>query len=109
MALNIDNGAYTNHNVLGCAKYPIQSGADKASVQAIFRREGSEQRVGHGLRYNDEPDRNAGNRIADQPSQVVVGKPLRKDKDILDISTRGAGGRDQRPQPCPNGWLVFLV
>lgn len=100
---------YTNHDVLGCAEQPVQSGADEASVQAIFGGKGGQQRVGHGLRYDDEADRDTGDGVADQPMDVVAGKPLREDQNVPDVFERGAPGGNPRPQPLADGRLAFGV
>jgi len=55
-AVRYSECTYTNGDILGCCKRPIENKADERCVQPVLRGELGEQRIRHALGHDDETD-----------------------------------------------------
>ncbi|EGX95530.1 hypothetical protein CCM_00184 [Cordyceps militaris CM01] len=83
--------SYTNGDVLGGGKEPVNQDTHEGRVETIFDGELGKQGVGHTLRDDDGADgdacdflvRRTSNKVTNKPSDVVFANPLDKGKQVV--------------------------
>jgi hypothetical protein len=119
-------GTYTNGDILGSSKSPVEEIAHEGRIQTKLNREISKLCVSHALGYNDSSDSHScfalerkkyeryelqrtGNNISGRPSQVVAWKPAGGWKQRLDVVDSTMGPWADLLDPIQNGGFMLDV
>ena len=101
------DATYTDGDVLGSGKEPVDQDTHERSVQTIFNGDFGKLSVSHALRHDNGSNGDTGDKVSVQPLKVVAGDPVSKREDVASIDSQVMHRRGGVGKPFSNGRFLL--